>query len=101
MFERLQPIINPVRIRFEDQDITAESGDTVAAALLSSGVLIFRESTGSNNARGPFCMIGNCFECLVEIDGVPNIQACQERVRDGMLVRIQCGITRFEVDGES
>lgn len=101
MFKRIQPINNPVMIRFEDQVITAESGDTVAAALLASGVYIFRESAETKKARGPFCMIGNCFECLVEIDGVPNLQACREHVRAGMQVCIQRGLTRLEVGDES
>lgn len=98
MFKRIHPINYPVSIRFEDQVITAESGDTVAAALLASGILIFRQSAESNTGRGPLCMIGNCFDCLVEIDGVPNLQACRVRVYEGMRVRKQGGITRIEVD---
>jgi predicted molibdopterin-dependent oxidoreductase YjgC len=36
-------------------------------------------------------MIGNCFDCLVEIDGVPNRQGCLVQVRDGMRLRRQQG----------
>ncbi|SVA41228.1 uncharacterized protein METZ01_LOCUS94082 [marine metagenome] len=32
-------------------------------------------------------MIGNCFDCLVEIDGETNLQACLVSVRDGMRIR--------------
>jgi predicted molibdopterin-dependent oxidoreductase YjgC len=100
MFKRIQAIKNPVHIRFEDQNINAESGDSVAAALLAAGVIVFRE-TEEHEARGPYCMIGNCFECLVEIDAVPSLRACQEIVREGMQVRTQRGLTRLEVDDES
>jgi NADH dehydrogenase/NADH:ubiquinone oxidoreductase subunit G len=32
-------------------------------------------------------MMGACFECLVEIDGEPNRQACMTPVTEGMKVR--------------
>jgi len=31
--------------------------------------------------------MGVCFDCLVEIDGVPNRQGCMTTVQDGMRVR--------------
>jgi NADH dehydrogenase/NADH:ubiquinone oxidoreductase subunit G len=36
-------------------------------------------------------MMGVCFECLVEIDGVPNQQACMTPVRSGMRIKLQKG----------
>jgi predicted molibdopterin-dependent oxidoreductase YjgC len=36
-------------------------------------------------------MMGACFECLVEIDGVPSRQSCMVTVRDGMRIRSQEG----------
>jgi NADH dehydrogenase/NADH:ubiquinone oxidoreductase subunit G len=40
--------------------------------------------------------MGVCFDCLVEVDGTPNVQACMVAVRDGMRVRLQHGARRFE-----
>jgi NADH dehydrogenase/NADH:ubiquinone oxidoreductase subunit G len=34
-------------------------------------------------------MMGACFECLVEVDGAFNSQACMLRVKQGMVVRSQ------------
>lgn len=34
-------------------------------------------------------MMGTCFECLVEIDGEPNRQACLTLVREGMDIKRQ------------
>ena len=101
MFKRLRPIDKPVEMRFEDRLISAEEGDTVAAALLAAGVILFRELGQDNIKRGPYCMIGNCFECLVEIDGEENRQACQHHVRDGMQVRIQSGFRNIGNSDES
>ena len=71
-----------------DQPIAAAEGDTVAAALLASGRWTFRRDQ-AGAARGPFCLMGLCQECLVEIDGVPNRRACLLPVVQGM--RINCG----------
>jgi D-hydroxyproline dehydrogenase subunit gamma len=68
---------------------------TVAAALLESGALACRTTPVSGAPRGPFCMMGVCFDCLVEIDGAPNVQACMTRVRDGMRVRAMSGKARL------
>jgi len=78
----------PITIQFESQMIEASRDDTVAAALLRAGILQFRYAT-AQEPRGPFCMMGTCFDCLVEIDGKPNRQACQTIVRNGMVVRRQ------------
>src|SRR5699024_12271995 len=84
-------------IKFENEDIQARAGDTVAAALLACGVLDFRTSAISGSCRGPWCMMGICFECLVAIDNAPNCQACQVIVRPGMQIRRQQGARRIDV----
>ena len=66
-------------------------GDSVAALLLETGHAACRKSSVSGEPRGPYCMMGVCFECLVTIDGVGNRQGCLVRVRDGMAVETQKG----------
>ncbi|SEK05992.1 (2Fe-2S)-binding protein [Paraburkholderia diazotrophica] len=68
---------------------------TVAAALLANGKAACRTSAVSGAPRGPFCMMGVCFDCLVEIDGVPNVQACMTRVAERMRVRSMQGKSRL------
>lgn len=92
MFKRLrEPDADRVTIRFEEREIVCRRGDSVAAALLAAGVVSPRTAVVSGEDRGPYCLIGNCFECLVEIDGVANRQACLMAVREGMQVRRQQG----------
>ncbi|WP_420404579.1 (2Fe-2S)-binding protein [Nisaea sp.] len=80
-----------VRFLFEGEQVSALEGDSVAAAILAAGAGSSRTTPKSGTARAPYCMMGVCFECLVEIDGVPNRQACLIEVRDGMRVRRQRG----------
>ncbi len=98
MFKRRQSPTEPVRFQFEGREVIAQRGDTVAAALLAAGVQRFRDTPVSGAPRTPFCMIGNCFECLVEIDGAPNRQSCMIEVREAMQVREQHGLRSAEPD---
>ena len=71
---------------YDGMQVKALAGDSVAAALLAAGVTSTRTTPVKGSARAPFCMMGSCFECLVEVDGVPNKQACMVRVAEGMVV---------------
>lgn len=91
----------PLRIsfKFDDEAIEACEGETVATALLGSGVMITGMRT-SGRTRGPYCLIGVCHECLVEIDGLANQRACITTVRQHMKVRRLTGLRRLtEEDG--
>jgi predicted molibdopterin-dependent oxidoreductase YjgC len=63
------------------------TGDSVASAILACGKTVFRENIVSKSPRGPFCMMGACFECMVEVDGIPNRQACLMTLSSGMNIR--------------
>ncbi len=91
MFRRLEAQAAEIRFSYEGQDIAAREGDSVATALFAAGVTTLRETTVSGAPRAPYCMMGVCFDCLVEIDGVGNRQACLTPVVEGMQVRRQHG----------
>lgn len=69
----------------------AHAGDSVAAALLAAGHLACRTTAVGDAPRGPFCMMGACFDCLVTIDGRPNRQGCRVPVVEGMRIETQQG----------
>lgn len=87
-----------VQIVFDGRPLQVPAGATVAAALLQSGVQRLRSSAVSGAPRAPYCMMGVCFECLVEIDGEPSRQACLVAVREGMQVRSQHGLRQFDAE---
>ncbi len=91
MFRRLETAADVVRFNYEGRTITARPGDTVAAALLAAGETTLRVTAVSGSPRAPYCMMGVCFECLMEIDGIGNRQACLTPVVEGMQVRRQRG----------
>jgi hypothetical protein len=61
-------------------------GDSIAAVLLLTGKIGCRRSFVSGEPRGPYCMMGVCFECLVRVDGIDGLQACMIPIRSGMRI---------------
>lgn len=90
---------SPVDIVVDGKTVAARAGDSVALALLAGGVLVHRATPVSGAPRGPFCLMGVCFDCLVTIDGVPNRQGCMVPVRPGMRIETRRAATSFDGDG--
>lgn len=83
-------------IHVEGRDVAAVEGQPLAMALLGGGVIPFRHTAVSGAPRAPLCLMGVCFDCLVEVDGVQNVQSCMVEVCDGMRVRLPGGARRAE-----
>lgn len=82
---RKLPIVrgDSVHITFDGKALPCNEGDTLAAALLVSGIQEFG-TTRTGEPRQPFCNMGTCFDCAVVIDGIPLVRACITQVREGM-----------------
>jgi predicted molibdopterin-dependent oxidoreductase YjgC len=99
---RIETVEAPrVVIEFEGRDIQARQGDSVAAALIAVGEVALCTLPVTGAERGPFCMMGVCFDCMVEIDGVPNRQACLTPVASGMRVKRQRGAAALGPEASS
>jgi predicted molibdopterin-dependent oxidoreductase YjgC len=59
----------------DGREVAFQPGDSIAAALMRSGTMTFRHSR-TGEARGLYCGIGVCNDCLVTVDGRPNVRAC-------------------------
>ncbi|MFU1477288.1 (2Fe-2S)-binding protein [Roseovarius sp. C7] len=66
--------------------LTCLTGRTLPRRSWRRGSNRFRRTPVSGAPRGPFCMMGACFDCLVEIDGVAR-QACMVEVCAGLDIR--------------
>ena len=78
-----------VEFHFDGKKVTGFEGDTVASALFASGVSTFSRGFKYHRPRGLLCCAGRCPNCLVDVDGVPNVRACERPVKPGMRVRHQ------------
>ncbi len=78
-----------VEFHFDGKKVTALQGDTVASALFASGVSTFSRGFKYHRPRGLLCCAGRCPNCLVDVDGVPNVRACVQPVKADLRVRSQ------------
>jgi hypothetical protein len=99
-----EPLFRPISaaterfidVEFDGRRLAVLGQRSVAAALLAAGVSRFRSTPVSGAPRAPYCMMGVCFECLLEINGVANRQACLVQVQPGMMIRSQEGARNWE-----
>jgi hypothetical protein len=80
-----------VQFTFDGQPMEGYEGEPIAVALRSHGVMVHRYTTKRNDPRGVFCAIGRCTDCIMVVDGVPNVRTCVEPLREGMVVQTQVG----------
>ncbi|WID98806.1 (2Fe-2S)-binding protein [Bosea vestrisii] len=92
MFRKLHdPGPQAVTIFIDGRPVAAELGESVAAVLLRQQEGWSRTTPVSQSPRAPYCMMGVCFECLVEIDGQGSVQSCLTPVAAGMRIARQQG----------
>lgn len=94
------PEARPVTLVVNGKPVTAREGETVSAALLAAGRRVFRHTEKRHEPRGVFCAIGRCTDCVMTVDGVPNVRTCVTIVRDGMIVQSQDGLGAWQSHNE-
>jgi predicted molibdopterin-dependent oxidoreductase YjgC len=72
---------------FDGQILKALPGETIASALWANEYFAFRRTPRYGAPRGVFCAIGKCSDCMVNVDGEPNVKACNTLVREGMHIQ--------------
>lgn len=81
-----------VTIIFEGQSLAVSAHLNVAEAVLGhthNHITYTGTHPLDGRHRAPYCLMGVCFECLMVIDNVENVQACLTPVREGMLIKRQ------------
>ena len=89
---------NPVTIRFDGDDVRAERGEPIAAALVDAGKLAIARSPKFHRPRGPSCFRAACDGCLARVDGVPNVMTCLHPCAEGTVIEAQNTLGSREID---
>lgn len=93
-----QPHGSVVEITVDGKPLQAYEGEPILAALLAGGIRINRYTVKKHEPRGLFCGIGQCTDCAMIVDGIPNVRTCITPVRAGMAVETQDGLTGKKVE---
>ena len=67
----------PRTVEFRGRPLALPAGATLLAGLAERGLPQFQRSVRYHRPRAPFCGVGHCSQCLVRVNGVPNVRACR------------------------
>lgn len=85
-----------VHFTLDGKDMTGFAGESIAAALKAAGVATHRYTAKEHHARGIFCAIGRCTDCVMIVNGQPNVRTCITPLEEGMQVQTQYGVETKE-----
>ena len=88
---------------FDGKQMYGYEGDSIAAALHADGITTHRYTAKQHKPRGVFCCIGRCTDCVMIVNGQPNVRTCITPLEEGMEVQTQYGVVtreQWEADHE-
>ena len=82
-----------VKFLYDGNELTGYEGEPIAAALKAAGVMTHRYTKKDHKPRGIFCAIGRCTDCVMIVNGKPNVRTCVTPLEEGMKVQTQYGVS--------
>ena len=87
-----------VTFSFDGKSVEGYEGEPIAAALKAAGLMVHCYTAKQHKPRGIFCAIGRCTDCVMVVDGKPNIRTCVTPLKEGMVVQTQYGVSAKEAE---
>ena len=85
-----------IKLLVDNEPVAAFEGEPIAVALMAAGRRFFRFTTKRYEPRGVFCALGRCTDCVMIVDGQPNVRTCVTPARDGMVIETLNRQVRWE-----
>lgn len=82
------PHTETVTVWVDGVALSVPAGVSIAAALLSTGLTVFRRTPRRAEPRGLFCGMGSCYDCIVAVDGAIT-RTCITPVTPGIRIGTQ------------
>ena len=82
-----------VTFLYDGKEMQGYEGEPIAAALKANGFMVNRYTMKQHKPRGIFCAIGRCTDCVMVVDGEPNVRTCMTPLKAGMDVKTQYGVS--------
>ena len=81
-----------VTFTYDGKELQGYEGEPIAAALKAAGVMVHRYT---KNGITFYCPppIGRCTDCVMVVDGKPNVRTCMTPLAEGMKVQTQYGVS--------
>ncbi len=84
-----------VEVTVNGEKLMANQGKPIAAALFEAGIDVFRITEKMKSPRSLFCGIGQCNDCVMQVNGVPNVRTCVIVIEEGMIINTQEGLGKI------
>ena len=84
--------VNKVTITMDGKSVEGYEGEPISVALKAAGLMVHRH-TKKGSPRGVFCAIGRCTDCVMIVNGKPNVRTCVTPIEAGMVVQTQYGVS--------
>jgi len=75
MFRRIRPAQPNVTIYIDDRPHRVNADESIATILVNTGVSAVHNAP-DGAPRGPYCMMGVCFDCMITLEDGRVEQAC-------------------------
>ena len=85
-----------VHFTYDGKQLEGYEGEPIATALKVAGVMTHRYTAKRHEPRGIFCAIGRCTDCVMVVNGQPNVRTCITPLEEGMVVETQYGASAKE-----
>jgi predicted molibdopterin-dependent oxidoreductase YjgC len=95
------PALKEVKIKVDGKELKAYKGEMIASALTAAGIKVFRYTSKNNEPRGVFCAIGRCTDCVMIVNGMPNVRTCVTPVENNMVIQTQEGLGQWKEGGQT
>ena len=87
-----------VTFTYDGKELQGYEGEPIAAALKAAGVMVHRYTKKEHKPRGIFCAIGRCTDCVMVVDGKPNVRTCMTPLAEGMQLQTPSGVSHKPFD---
>lgn len=87
-----------VQFTYDGKTLEGYEGEPIASALRVAGVMAHRYTKKKHEPRGVFCAIGRCTDCVMVVNGKPNVRTCITPLEEGMVVETQYGVSNKKED---
>ncbi|MFT8889083.1 MAG: (2Fe-2S)-binding protein [Ethanoligenens sp.] len=88
-----------ITFTYDGKPMEGYEGEPIAAALRAAGVMVHRYTRKYGMPRGIFCAIGRCTDCVMVVNGQPNVRTCITPLEEGMTVETQNGVSVGRKEG--
>lgn len=100
------PVLGPtgerkkIKVIVDGREIWGYENEMIAATLTANGIRTFRKTKKKKEPRGVFCAIGKCTDCVMTVNGQPNVRTCVTPIEEGMVIETQIGLGKWGVNDD-